>query len=274
LQIHKAQGQGSGAVKGNGGSARAGTGQTTKGAGSTSGRGTANSRLGSLHLTASKNSAAGGVYSPQQQQLVNLQNSISAAQNPSTRNGQAGAQAQRQNCQRGKGSGKNGSGTKGQARATGRRQGAQGTGSQGRQGAPGSQSSYQASSSATRSTFGHGGPTSEFDPRGRFLHGSAPGDGQGPDPFNSPTQALHSGGARIGNSSNITLNGTPGRNGHLLVSVGGLERIPALGTGSTSSTATNPIITVPGYVAPDSNAVAPADRSAVQSYFSPQDNGQ
>ena len=70
-----------------------------------------------------------------------------------------------------------------------------------------------------KATGAHGGPTGEFDPRGRFLNGSAPGDGQGSDPFNSPTQALHSGGAQIGNSSNITLNGTPGRNGHLLVSV-------------------------------------------------------
>ena len=274
LQIHQAQDHKGGNAPGNPGATGGATRAAAGPAGSKAHAG-ANSRLGSLHLTASKNSAAGGVISPEQQQLLNLQNSITLAQNGSPHQNGNNAGSQSSTPRQGQGSKNGGTGKNGGARGApnGRQPTANGSGNpyQNQQSRNG-QSPYQASSAAAaRAAYGRRGSTGEFDPRNRFSHGAGPGDSQGSDAGTS-TPALRSGGAQLGADSNVTLNGTSNRAGHLVVSVGGTQRVAAQGTGSTSSATTNPIVTVPGYVAPDSNDVAPQDRSAVQGYFSPAPN--
>jgi len=261
-----------------------------------------------LNLSAGKNSTAGGVESPQQRALKNLQNSIQSAQAQTSHNGQNGQGQNGQNGQnqngqngqngqqgslgqlsngqnssattnragangkQGQGAGKSGNGnTSTKSGANGRRAGGSGRTGGGR-GANGRQG--QGNGLSTDPTTGGGsfnragaGQGSPDGPNGRFGH---PGAGQGVDSGASTPQGTAKGAhAALSNGGDVTLNGAPDKGGQLIFSVGQPSRSTGTGASAPSGGASGATVTVPGYVAPDSNAITPDDRSVVQGYFTP-----
>lgn len=220
-----------------------------------------------LHLTTGKNSTAGGLFSPEQQALMSLQNSISSA-NPLQ--GQSGSQnslnpGQGNQGQSGLNPGQMGHG----------RQNLTGQGRQGGHGsnAGGPRTGVGAGSRNGRTAGGTRAPglmgAGDGDPFHRFAQGNGSGDSQGLTATN-PYNGAKGPGARIGNSGDITLNGSAGPGGRMILTMGLPNQGLSFAGGSLyGAPSTNPLVTVPGYVAPDSNTVSPDERSAVQGYFSP-----
>ena len=92
----------------------------------------------------------------------------------------------------------------------------------------------------------------------------------------SPTtnaSATNRSAARLADSQGITLNGAPGTGGRLIVSQGGPTRAPGAKGSSLYGAPDSAGVTVPGYVAPDSNTVAPDERAFIRQYFSPSTPG-
>jgi hypothetical protein len=99
--------------------------------------------------------------------------------------------------------------------------------------------------------------------------------GTGPQ-RSSPTNnasATNNSAARLAGSQGITLNGAPSTGGRLIVSQEGPSRTPGVSGSSLYGAPGGVAVTVPGYVAPDTNTVAPDERSLIQQYFSPSTNG-
>jgi hypothetical protein len=92
----------------------------------------------------------------------------------------------------------------------------------------------------------------------------------------SPTtnaSATNRSAARLADSQGITLNGAPGTSGRLIVSQGEPTRAPGVKGSSLYGAPDSAGVTVPGYVAPDSNTVAPDERAVIRQYFSPSTPG-
>jgi hypothetical protein len=102
-------------------------------------------------------------------------------------------------------------------------------------------------------------------------HGGGTGPQSVPPPNSSSTGSAN---ARLGADQGITLNGAPGPGGRLIVSQGTPSRVPGLSGSSLYGAPSGVQVTVPGYVAPDSNTVAPDERTLVRQYFSPSTNSQ
>jgi len=295
-------GQGNGGNQGPGASAngrRAGNGH---GAGSRQGSGNGTGGPAGAGLQPGQNKGSGGVMNPQQQALANLQNSISSAQ----QQGQGGnsSQGASQGSAQGQLQGQNGRAGAGQSGTGNGAQGRQGQGrstaggSRGRQGQGRGTGSNTSSGNGT-SGMGQGGGTGAGQGRadsgsrrigstnggydgygGRFGQygpdsGANGGDSQGTS--GSPAQTNRQGPARLADGSGVVLNGTQGGpqggNTGLILTVGLPQQAP--GAGSSAPTDTNsPTVDVPGYVAPDSNAVAPDERDVVRAYFSPHDSDE
>jgi hypothetical protein len=66
----------------------------------------------------------------------------------------------------------------------------------------------------------------------------------------------------------VTIDGSPTQGGQLTLSVGNAGRTVE-GDLSAAGETIGAQASRPGYVAPDSNAVPPADRTAVRGYFTP-----
>jgi hypothetical protein len=101
------------------------------------------------------------------------------------------------------------------------------------------------------------------------------GSGTGPQSA-SPTNnasATNRSAARLTDSQGITLNGAPGTGGRLIVSQEGPTRAPGVKGSSLYGAPGSASVTVPGYVAPDSNTVAPDERAFIRQYFSPSTPG-
>ena len=101
------------------------------------------------------------------------------------------------------------------------------------------------------------------------------GSGTGPQSA-SPTNnasTTSSSAARLADSQGITLNGAPGTGGRLIVSQGGPTRAPGVKGSALYGAPGSAAVTVPGYVAPDSNTVAPDERAFIRQYFSPSTPG-
>ncbi len=259
-----------------------------------------------LNLSAGKNSTAGGVESPEQRALKNLQNSIQSAQAQTSRNGQNGQgqngrNSQGQNTQngqqgslgqlsngqnpstttnrsvgngkQGQGAGKSGNGNMStKSGANGRRAGGSGRtgggrGASGRQGQGNGLSTDPNTRDGSFSRTGAGQGSAD-DPSRRF---GRPGAGQGVDSGAATTPQGTAKGARaaLSNGGDVTLNGAPDKGGQLTFSVGQPSRSTGTGASAPSGGASGAAVTVPGYVAPDSNAITPDDRSVVQGYFTP-----
>ena len=118
---------------------------------------------------------------------------------------------------------------------------------------------------------GYGSADDPTNPYGH--HGS--GSGTGPQSA-SPNNASAAGrsAARLAGDQGITLNGAPGAGGRLIVSQGLPNRAPGVNGSSLYGAPSGVAVTVPGYVAPDSNTVAPDERGLVRQYFSPPTNNQ
>jgi hypothetical protein len=234
-------------------------------------------RGSALHLASGKNSAAGGVTSPQQQALEGLQNSISSAQ--AAQGQQVGsmttAQGMRRNIQ-GQSQLNGSAGRQGQGRgnaaagaARGRRASAHGQPVGGATSRPGASSSGRSSGMTQRPGY-HGG---DADPMNHEGHRGGSGTGpQSPSPSDNAS-ATNNSAARLASSQGITLNGAPGTGGQLIVSQGGPTRAPGINGSSLYGGPGGAAVTVPGYVAPDSNTVAPDERALIRQYFSPAANG-
>jgi len=291
--------QGNGDTRASANGRRAGS---SHGAGSRQGAGNGTGGQGGAGLQPGQNKGAGGVMNPRQQALANLQNSISSAQqqgqggNAARGGAQGGAQGQML------GQGQNGRDGAGQSGMGNGAQGRQGQGrsaaggSRGRQGqgqgagsntAPGNGTSGTGQGGGTGAGQGRAGSGSQrigstngrYDGYGgRFGQygpdsGANGGDSQGAS--GSPARMNRQGPARLANGSGVVLNGTQGGpqggNTGLVLTVGLPQQ--ASGSGSSAPTDTNsPTVAVPGYVAPDSNAVAPDERDVVRAYFSPHDS--
>lgn len=269
LSLHAGQGQGKAGPVGAHGKPT--TGAQQSGAGAPNGKG------GSLHLTSGKNSSAGGVVSQAQQAMTNLQNSISAASGPQGKNGQqSGNTTPGQNGQQqGQGGGQNQN--QGHGRAGGKRSGQSGqhNAKTGRRGSPGQRTGSEQSGHSNAANNGAGGALNgpnglEGDAMdGRFgRHGAYSGSGIDQNSKSQSTPGQHAG-ASLGQSGQITLNGASGPGGRMVLTYGLPNRGVAQNPGSIDATGTAPVLTVPGYVAPDSNTVPPDERSMVQGYFSP-----
>ena len=243
-----------------------------------SGSGRAAGRGSALHLASGKNSAAGGVASPQQQALTDLQNSIASAQ--ALQRQQVGSmttgQSMRRNVQ-GQSQLNGSAGRQGQGRgnaaeraARARRAGAHGQPMGGAAARPGASSSSGRSSGMRQRPGYYGDASDPMNPEGRLG-----GRGTGPQ-SSSPTNnasATNRSAARLADSQGITLNGAPGTGGRLIVSQGGPTRAPGVKGSSLYGAPDSAGVTVPGYVAPDSNTVAPDERSLIRQYFSPSATG-
>ncbi len=296
-------GQGNGGNQGSGASAngrRAGNGH---GAGSRQGSGNGTGGQGGAGLQPGQNKGSGGVMNPQQQALANLQNSISSAQqqgqggNPAQGGSQGGAQGQMQGQNGRAGAGQSGTGNGAQGRqgqgqnTAGGSRGRQGQGQgqgqgSGRNTTPGNGAGGTGQGGGTGAGQGRASPGSRrigstnggYDGYGgRFGQygpdsGANGGDSQGAS--GSPAQTNRQGPARLADGSGVVLNGTQGGpqgNTGLILTVGLPQQAP--GAGSSAPTDTNSTTAaVPGYVAPDSNAVAPDERDVVRAYFSPHDS--
>ena len=102
------------------------------------------------------------------------------------------------------------------------------------------------------------------------------GSSTGPQSSSPSTNASapNSSAAQLAGNQGITLNGEPSTGGRLIVSQGGPMQAPGIKGSSLYGTPGGVAVTVPGYVAPDSNTVAPDERSLIRQYFSPTANGQ
>ncbi len=249
------------------------TGAPSASAGKTGAAGRAGGQRAGLHLTAGKNSATGGVLSPAQQALQNLQNSISSAQSPPP-----GATYRNASNNQGNSAPRNaqGQGRSGAGRQGASRRNAQGQGRSGGRKGNGNASSQSGNSSSPENTSR--GPNQPYGLPGnngedaRF--GRRPGGGRGIDgvnPYGASPNNRDSSSARLSDNEGITLNGAAGKGGRMILTVGAPNRAPGLGGASYGAT-TNAVITVPGYVAPDSNTVSPDDRALIRQYFSPNSN--
>jgi hypothetical protein len=274
LSLHAGRGHGQGSPAGAPGSARHGSANplAPNGSGRAAGRGSA------LQLASGKNSAAGGVASPQQQALTELQNSIASAQalqgqpigsmttgqdmrrnveGQSQLNGSASRQGQ-------------GRGNAAARAARERRSSARGQLPGGAASRPGESSSRGRSSGMSQRPGYYGDASDPMNPEGR-----RGGRGTGPQ-SSSPTDnasATNRSAARLASNQGITLNGAPGTGGRLIVSQGGPTRAPGVKGSSLYGAPGSAAVTVPGYVAPDSNTVAPDERSLIRHYFSPSATG-
>ena len=243
----------------------------SNGSGKTGVAGRAGAQRSGLHLTAGKNSATGGVLSPAQQALQNLQNSISSAQSPPQGSNYVNAPFNRgsNSPRESQGQSRNGAGRQGAGHKNGQGQGRSGTRGRRGQGAAqsGNSSSPENTSRGPNQPFGLRGDNGENARFGRRV------GGQGVDGVNpygtSPNSG--SGSARLSDNQGITLNGAAGKGGRMILTVGAPNRAPGLG-GASYGASTNAAITVPGYVAPDSNTVSPDDRALIRQYFSPSSN--
>ena len=117
----------------------------------------------------------------------------------------------------------------------------------------------------------YGSAADPMNPEGR--RGGGGTGPQSPGPSNNAS-ATNRSAARLAGSQGITLNGAPGAGGRLIVSQGGPTRAPGLHGSSVDGSPGAVAVTVPGYVAPDSNTVAPDERSLIRQYFSPSANDQ
>jgi len=289
-----------------GGQGNQGTGASANGRSAGNGHG-AGSRQGNgtggqagAGLQPGQNKGGGGVMNPQQQALANLQNSISSAQQQGQRGNaaqggsQGGAQGQLQGQNGRAGGGQSGTGNgaqgrQGQGRSTaGGSRGRQGQGrGTGSNTSPGNGTSGTGQGGGAGAGQGRAGPGSRrigstnggYDGYGgRFGQygpdsGANGGDSQGTS--GSPAQTNRQGPARLADGSGVVLNGTQGgpqgKGNGLILTVGLPQQAP--GSGSSVPTDTNSTtVNVPGYVAPDSNAVAPDERDVVRAYFSLHDS--
>lgn len=234
-------------------------------------------QTGTLHLRTGQNSTAGGVSSPQQQALQNLRSSIASAStqrppqgqsrtaaglNQNTRNGARSRQGGTSSA-----SGRNQHGHS-RAGAAGQRHSG-GNGARTGQGSNGRGASSSANNSSLRA---RGAGTNDPSLREGLHRGAGFGSDSGAA-SHSPTQGSAVGHAQAGNSGAITLNGANGNAGQLTLSVGLPNRAPGLAGNATSGAPNTPLMEIPGYVAPDSNAVTPDDRAVVRGYFSPPPGG-
>ncbi|SRR5579883_242390 len=258
LGVRVAQGQGRIDASG----ARAGT---LSGAAPASG---GKSGLGAnLHLAPGKNSSAGGVLSPAQQALMNLQSVVSNASNGqqeqsgsspnSTLSSSPGTQGLNNP---GTGSGQSGQGRQpsGQFGPNGPRGRGVGPGQRGA-GAP-----YPGSAAGAPGQEGAAGADPEMNRFGRRAGGGATGPQSAP-----PQDSGNPSNPQLGTNSSIVLNGANGRSSRMVVSVGTPNRSLGQNSGSLYGGTNAPQVTVPGYVAPDSNVVTADERGLVQGYFSP-----
>ncbi len=295
-------GQGNGGNGGNGAAGASANGRRAgngHGTGSRQGSGNGTGRQGGAGLQPGQNKGS-GVMNPQQQALANLQNSISSAQqqgqagNAVQGGSQGGAQGQVQGQNGRAGAGQSGTGNEaqgrqGQGRSTaGGSRGRQGQGQgSGRNTTPGNGAGGTGQGGGTGAGQGRAGPGSRrigstnggYDGYGgRFGQygpdsGANGGDSQGAS--GSPAQMNRQGPARLADGSGVVLNGTQGgpqgKGSGLILTVGLPQQ--TVGSGSSAPTDTNSTTAaVPGYVAPDSNAVAPDERDVVRAYFSPHDS--
>jgi hypothetical protein len=272
LSLHAGGGHGQGSPVSSSGRHGSANPLAPNGSGRAAGRGSA------LHLASGKNSAAGGVASPQQQALASLQNSIASAQ--ALQGQQVGSmttgQGMRRNVQ-GQSHLNGSAGRQGQGRGNAaeraqraRRASAHGQPTGGAAARPGASSS-SGRSAGMRQRPGYYGDAA--DPMN--LEGRRGGSGTGPQSA-SPTNnasAPNRSAARLADSQGITLNGAPGPGGRLIVSQGGPTRAPGVKGSSLYGAPGGASVTVPGYVAPDSNTVAPDERAFIRQYFSPSTPG-
>ena len=269
LSLHAGGGHGQGSPVSSSGRHGSANPLAPNGSGRAAGRGSA------LHLASGKNSAAGGVASPQQQALAGLQNSISSAQalHSQQRGSMTTGQGMRRNVQ-GQSQLNGSTGRQGQGRGNAaeraRRASAHGQPTGGAAARPGASSSSGRSSGMRQRPGSYGDAADPMNPEGR-----RGGRGTGPQSA-SPTNnasATNRSAARLADSQGITLNGAPGTGGRLIVSQGGPTRAPGVKGSSLYSAPGSAAVTVPGYVAPDSNTVAPDERAFIRQYFSPSTPG-
>jgi hypothetical protein len=217
------------------------------------------------------------VTSPQQQALEGLQNSIASAQAaqgrgaaPTSatqgirRNAQGQAQSNGNASRSGLGRGNAGDRAQGEWRSS-----APGRGPRGSAASRSGASSSGRSSGMTQRPGYYGDAA---DPMS--LGGRRGASGTGPQ-SSSPTNnasATNNSAARLADKQGITLNGAPSTGGRLIVSQGGPSRAPGVNGSALYGAPGGVAVTVPGYVAPDSNTVAPDERSLIQQYFSPSTN--
>ena len=109
-----------------------------------------------------------------------------------------------------------------------------------------------------------------MSPEGR--RGASGTGPQSSSPANN-TSATNSSAARLAGSQGITLNGAPSTGGRLIVSQGGPSRAAGVNGSALYGAPGGVAVTVPGYVAPDTNTVAPDERNLILQYFSPSTNG-
>jgi hypothetical protein len=269
LSLHAGGGHGQGSPVSSSGRRGSANPHAPNGSGRAAGRGAA------LHLASGKNSAAGGVASPQQQALAGLQNSIASAQ--ALQGQQVGAmttgQGRRRNVQGQSqlngSAGRQGQG-RGNAAARARRASAPGQPTGGAAARPGASSSSGRSSGTGQRPGSYGDASDPMNPEGR-RGGSGTGP-QGTSPTNNAS-ATNRSAARLADSQGLTLNGAPGTGGRLIVSQGGPTRAPGVKGSSLDGAPGSAAVTVPGYVAPDSNTVAPDERAFIRQYFSPSTPG-
>ena len=253
-----------------------GSNNATSGAHGTNGH--AGTGAAKLNFKPGQNSSTGGVSNPQQQALQNLQNSINSAANQHPSQGQAGsANGANQNTRNGA------QGQQGSQSTGGRRQGTRGNGGAAgqRHGANGARAGQHAGGQSQGAAQGQSGSSlrnggfrgGDPESNGRFLH---PGAGGGSDTgagANTPGRGAATGQAQLGNAGSIPLSGAKGSAGQLVLSVGVPNRAPGISGATMGSLPNTPLVGVPGYVAPDSNAVTPDERAVVRGYFSPAPGG-
>lgn len=246
--------------------------------------GRAGGHTGTLRLGSGQNSSTGGVSSPQQQALQNLQNSITSASKQSSPSGQSrlsNGATSGQDTQGGSGGrqGQNGRSRNGQGRQGHFNNGTSGQHGRGANGGHGRQStSGQGQGTAQGqgdSPLHNGRRGGAGDPSldGRALRPGGGGADLGAN--TGPKGGSATGQAQLGNGGSVALNGATGGAGPLIMSIGPPNRgSGAIGLGDApSGLPNNALIGVPGYVAPDSNAITPDDRAVVRGYFSPPPNG-
>jgi hypothetical protein len=255
LGVHAAQGQGRVDATGT----RAGT-----LSGSASSRG-GNPGLGAnLHLAPGKNSSAGGVLSPAQQALMNLQGAVSSASN--SQQGQNGSSTNSTSPSSPGAQGLNNPGTgSGQGRQPSGQYGPNGPRGRGvGSGQRGPGAPYPGGAAGSPGQPGAAGADPEMNRFGRRVGGGATGPQSTPPQDNSNPSS-----PQLGTNSSIVLNGANGRSDHMVVTVGTPNRSLGQNSGSIFGSASVPQVSVPGYVAPDSNVVTADERGLVQGYFSP-----
>jgi len=254
---------------------------------------------GGLRLTSGQNSSANGVMSPQQQQAqaaqaaqAQGQGAASSQQGRQNQQGQqgrnAGTTSANTSAPANSGSGKQGRSAAGSKQAADR--GRAGTHGQGRAGT-GTTSAGGNKGGGSRSAAG---ATSSQGGAAGQARGNMTGDGNlglsrriGSGGLGQPASGSTGYPGAPGKTSSraslsgsgFTLGNAPGSSGvkeGAFVGLGAPTGAPGLGGASLAAgpSATNSLDVVPGYVAPDSNAVPPDDRAVVRGYFSPTNSGQ